>query len=390
MINEEKYLIHLLSCAIRNKAPEPPAEDVSWNKIREIADKQKILPLLFEAVRRLEKKYQPDEELMKCWEKETLSCTLFYAFQMQHIFSLLKKAEEKEIDMLLLKGIVLRDMYPVPELRTMSDVDIIIKPEQLELVKDLFFSNGYEIISENAGPTIYHKKEVLKFEVFHVIPSGLKSAKGTEIDIWSGSLKTKGEHIFMPSPENMLLHSITHLMKHLRTRGSGIRNLADIVLLLEKSELDMSYVWEQIKILEAEKIFKGILFAAKKYFECEIQEDFFDIDEEYIDRLMEYMLMTSIYGEMENAYILDARTAEGNVWARIKNYIVKMFPPTSKLADRYGYAKKNRWLLPVAWLHRIYNIVFKEGHSVGKNIKDMKSASNTVDFQMGILEYFKL
>ena len=56
---------------------------------------------------------------------------------MQHIFSLLKNAEEKGTDMLLLKGMVLRELYPVPELRTMSDVDIIIKPEQRDLVKEL-------------------------------------------------------------------------------------------------------------------------------------------------------------------------------------------------------------------------------------------------------------
>ena len=100
--------------------------------------------------------------------------------------------------------------------------------------------------------------------------------------------------------------------------------------------------------------------------------------------------MTGVYGEMENAYILDARTAEGNIWTRIKNYIIKMFPPSSKLSDKYLYAKKNHWLVPVAWFHRIYNIVFKEGHTVSDNIKDMKSAADTVNFQMGILEYFKL
>ena len=72
MTGEQRYLIHLLSCAIKNETPGPPVGEVSWEKIREKADKQKILPLLFEAVRKLEKKHQPDEELMKCWEKETL------------------------------------------------------------------------------------------------------------------------------------------------------------------------------------------------------------------------------------------------------------------------------------------------------------------------------
>lgn len=390
MTIEQKYLIHLLSCAIRNCAPNPPKDDISWQKIRETAEKQKILPLLYEAVNKLDKEHQPEENVMKLWEKQTLSCTLFYAFQMQHISALLEAAEKNGINMLVLKGMVLRELYPVPELRTMSDVDILIKPEMVNEVKSLFFLNGYEIVSENAGPTIYYKKDVLKFEVFHVIPSGLKSAKGTEIDIWANPRIMRGEHIFMPSAENMLLHSFTHLMKHLRTRGAGIRNLADIVLLLEKTKINMEYVHKQIKLLEAEKIFKGILFAAKKYFEFDTQEDFSEIDEEYVDKLMEYMVMTGVYGEMDNAYILDARTAEGNKSTRIKNYVVKMFPSASKLSDKYEYAKKNHWLVPVAWVHRIYNIVFKEGQSVGINIKNMKDATNTVDFQMGILEYFKL
>lgn len=37
--------------------------------------------------------------------------------------------EEKRIQHMLLKGFIMKDYYPSPEMRTMCDVDILVKPE---------------------------------------------------------------------------------------------------------------------------------------------------------------------------------------------------------------------------------------------------------------------
>ena len=51
----------------------------------------------------------------------------------------------------------------------------------------------------------------------------------------------------------------------------------------------------------------------------------------------------------------------------IKRYIQVILPPTNKLSDRYAYAKKNKILLPIAWIHHIYvGITTKEYDSDSK------------------------
>ena len=390
MNGEQAYVVHLLSCALKNIAPNPPTGKISWKNVRKIAEKQKILPLLFEAVRKLDKKYQPVEEIMRLWENETLSCTFFYALQMQHIIEVLNKAEKKGVEMLILKGAVLRELYPVPELRTMGDFDIIIRENQMKLAEEVFNSCGYEISKENTRQLTYCKQDALKIEVFSTIPSGLKSVDGRCVDIWANTLPFIEHYAVRPSWENMLLHSVTHLIKHLRTRGAGIRNFADIVLILEKTELDWEYILNELHELKAEKLFYGLLNAAEKYFDYKSPLEIPDVESEYIDRLMDYMLTVGVYGEMENEYILDAREAEKNRAGQIKNYFNKMFPSASYMAENYAYVKKCPVLLPVAWIHRIYKVVFRDGKSVGNNIQSMKTASSLVNTQMEILEYFNI
>ncbi len=390
MTYEQIYLIHLLSCAIKRDIPKIPQKDVDWGKIWKIAEEQKILPLLFEAVKKLDKRFLPSQEIMKKWEDDTLSCTFFFALQTQQIYSVLDAAEEKGVDMLVLKGMALRELYPVPELRTMSDCDVIIKDEQFEKAEEAFSACGYVKKGDHKKQTNFAKPGALKFEVFSSIPTGLKSADGRAIDVWNNTRPVIEKHVVKPSAENMLLHSVTHLMKHLRTRGAGIRNLADMVLLLEKEEMNWEYLLEQLKFLKAEKLFYGLLRALEKYFDYKIPINCPDIDGAFVDKLMEYMVSNGVYGVMHNAFILDARQAAGKRSARIKNYVTKIFPPAQKMSEKYNYAKKYPFLLPVAWVHRMFNVVFIDGHSVKSNINSMKSATDVVNEQMEILEYFKI
>ena len=43
-----------------------------------------------------------------------------------------------------------------------------------------------------------------------------------------------------------------------------------------------------------------------------------------------------------------------NTFSMVKRYIQIILPPVNKLSDRYGYAKKYKILLPIAWIHHIF------------------------------------
>ena len=62
--------------------------------------------------------------------------------------------EANGIDYLPLKGCILRSLYPSPELRSMGDIDILIKIEQYKQIRSLLtvhgFRKGYESDHEYA------------------------------------------------------------------------------------------------------------------------------------------------------------------------------------------------------------------------------------------------
>lgn len=389
MIYEQEYLIYLLSCVINDKHPSLPQKDINWQTLKEIAERQKILPLLYDSTAKLGKS-GPDVSTMKAWQNETLFCTYFFAMQNEQFYHMFKVAEEKGVDMLLLKGIVLKELYPIPELRTMSDCDVIIKREQLDRVKEVFLSEGYGIAKENNETIEFKKEGFLKFELFYEVFSSIRKKQEFKLNLWENTLPVLGEHVVRMSDENMVVHTFAHLAKHIRFSGAGIRNLVDIVLLLRNAELDYGYIIEQMKLLNIEKLFYGLIKCAEKYLDFNIPFECPEISEAMIEGLADFMTSEGIYGANDNVFIYDVRRSEGKKAKKILNYLKRIFPPIKKLSERYSYAKKHPLLLPVAWIHRLFKIIFIDRFSVKHGMKSMKKATATANKQMELLEYFEM
>lgn len=390
MTYENHYLIHLLSCAIRGKTPHPPEREVDWKVIHNTAEKQKVCPLIYESVCKLGREFLPEPNLKELWEKESIGCAYFFALQIEQIRNVLKTAEKNKLDMIVLKGTLLREFYPVPELRTMNDCDVIIKKEDNKKAKKVFTDCGYSIKREDERTIEFEKKDALKFEVFYSVFSRLRPDKDFDKDLWKDAENFMGEHILKPSPDKFFVHTIAHLAKHFITRGAGIRNLADIVLLAEKTDVNWQNVLSDIKKLHLEKFFFGIMKVAEKYFGLKLMFDCPDVDEITVEETAEFMLSNGVYGLTDNTFSSDAKKADGNKIKRKINYLKKIFPPKHKLAEKYNYAVRCPLLLPVAWLHRFYVVMVKGKVSFKKGAHLMKSATENADKHLKILDSFEL
>ena len=51
---------------------------------------------------------------------------------------------ENEIDYMPLKGCVLKELYPSDELRSMGDIDILIRTEQYGRIRSLMLAEGFQ------------------------------------------------------------------------------------------------------------------------------------------------------------------------------------------------------------------------------------------------------
>ena len=88
-------------------------------QVRELADKHKVLPLLYDFWNR-------EENIGKLC-RQTVSQSYHLLFLGKYIVNLL---EEQQIESILLKGSSTAEFYPVPELRKSGDVDLLLRDEQ--------------------------------------------------------------------------------------------------------------------------------------------------------------------------------------------------------------------------------------------------------------------
>lgn len=67
--------------------------------------------------------------------------------------------EEEKIPYAFFKGYELRELYPVPELRTMGDVDVLVRDEDLERTAEVLCGLGYQ--KEEGGGAVWAFKRII-------------------------------------------------------------------------------------------------------------------------------------------------------------------------------------------------------------------------------------
>ena len=81
------------------------------------------------------------------------------------------RMEEEKIPYAFFKGYELRELYPVPELRTMGDVDVLVRDEDLERTAEVLCGLGYQK-EEGGGAVWAFKKDNFTYEVHRRLAFG--------------------------------------------------------------------------------------------------------------------------------------------------------------------------------------------------------------------------
>lgn len=136
---------------------------------------------------------------------------------------------EAGIPVLLLKGAALRPcIYHNPRLRPMSDIDFMIRPEDLDralqVLERLGCRRGAALLRPDFVPTYYHEIELLTHHAvparidLHVRPfRPLRYVQSVPADaFWANAQKVRfgGAEVLVPCPEEMVIHLAVHAAVH--------------------------------------------------------------------------------------------------------------------------------------------------------------------------------
>lgn len=298
-----------------------------------------------------------------------------------HFLEVYKKLSEKNIKILVFKGIIFRNMYNNPDDRISSDEDILIKKEDYEKVKEFFLSEGFEFIDKGEECAYFSKSTGLCIEVSTSLFSNESKAYGhlnkLFEDIFEKSIKINidGIDILTLSHEQHLIYIVFHNMKHFLTGGFGIRQVADFSKYIETygEYINWEKFWSDLKDLNYDTFALNLIEISLKYLGFNEDKITYPDNITSFDELKNsqkyYINSKSLINDILDAGVFGASTMDRKHTALMtldavedkkkSNRLKAVFPNVNYLKDNYTYLQKYPILLPVAWGQRILSYLKK-------------------------------
>ena len=369
--NSSDYLIHVLKCFIHGQKPEYFTGEV--DNLLKLADINYLKAVV--GYMAINNPNMFDQTKCPGICKYTMKTIGYFANRSELMKALCERMNEEGIDHLLFKGFVVRDYYPVPELRSYGDIDFLIRKEDRQRDDALMISEGYhkkndwEPVFSYGRDTEYYE---IHTEVMEINVSDRADYREYFAHIWDRAI-IKEKHTYILKNEDHLVYLITHIAKHVKGSGAGIRLYLDIAIMLNalKDSLDWKYFVAELKKIELYDFAKIVFYIAEKYFDVYISDKLYqveegeeydgdtydwNVDEEFIKQFLNITLEGGVFGfETRDAGVDTLKRTKGSSgrFTRIGIFLRRLFPKASTIEKRYTYIQKRHWLLPVAWIHRL-------------------------------------
>lgn len=283
--------------------------------------------------------------------------------------SLTQRFEAENIDYLLLKGSVLKALYPQPDMRMMSDADILIRPEQYDAIRKIMREEGYRP-GQESDHELHWEAAFFHVELHkRVVPSYDKDLYAYYHEGWDFAVPSADcLHRYELKPEDLLVYLITHTAKHYRDGGIGIKHFCDLWLFRRKHpRLDMVYVRRELKKLKLDRFYKNVEHTLAAWFG--------DKPMTKTDELITNKVFSSgAYGTEESISLSDAarRSKNGNaVRAKLSKAREVLFPSYENMCLLYPSLKKMPVLLPGCWGARWVRTVFFRKEKIHQNMREI-------------------
>lgn len=377
---EKKYILKLLN-AIISGTMVSPEEDIDWVELKKITDMQNISGLVASKIFKLNPEFKPCN--YSDWHFSMLNTVRLMGKKFADFEFIRNKLSVAGINFICLKGIVIKDYYPICELRTMGDFDIFIRDEQVETVANTFDANGYELFRQPLCLTFVNKFGT-NFEVF----TTLKEEFDKNTVFYDEMVRKKSvkwyDNVYRMDDTTLFAHCIIHSAKHFFSKGCGVRYLVDAAIIYKKmgGTIAVDEVYDMCAVQGYGKFCCYIFGALNKYFGFKFDTN---IDDEMIDIFVNDILEFGVFGKIvENDIFVPHLVNQNN--GKMNGIRRVFFPPASMISHKYMYLKKCRCLLPFAWMHRFFYAVLKKHYTVNRLFKNYKYALNYYDDRKAIIK----
>jgi len=342
---------------------------VEWEQILSVAKTAHIVPLVCSGI-------HPQQEMVESVKKTFLHITYQSMVVQRSQSAAMHKLEslfrENGIDYMPLKGMVLKDLYPQSQMRSMGDLDILIRLDQYSSIRKLLLANDFVEGQETDHELIWYKKPYAQIELHkHLIPSYNDDYYAYFGDGWKLAELTDSPCKYAMSVENEMIYIFTHFAKHYRDGGIGIRHLVDLwVYRRAHPNMDQQHICRELEKLGLKVFYLNVNKTLDACFE--------DGEEtEVTTCIVDWVFGSRVYGSPEKSNEANAlrvtKRSRSVTHAKVKSAWLQMFPVPAVMRKKYPVLKRAPVLLPVMWVVRWFAAIFHKRENISEQSKRLRA-----------------
>lgn len=355
MNRQEQNLLLLLRSAICEESVVLSEPD--HVEILRLAQKHSVGNMLYTAVKRLPEEQQPDTLVLPLERQLAVGAVSREVIQEQELKQIFDIFEKNGIPAVPLKGAVLKYLYPSPGLRYMSDIDLLIRPEDASGVNKLVTEMGFKTEVYNNGSTdIYISPMGMKYEVKKNLAGESVNAQTVKFAerLMECTTASKGGGVHYLPKEEHYIYVLCHMAKHMLYGGIGIRVIADVWLCNQKWDMDRSRLNRMLKSLGLFEFDTIVCKLATVWFGSETASD-------EVKALEDYILGSGTFGT-DQQMVTNSMLLEQKTGSKVRYLFRRLFPSYRDMRFYFPILRKAPVLLPVFWVVRmIRSILFRRG-----------------------------
>lgn len=287
--------------------------------------------------------------------------------------------ESEKIDYMPLKGAVIRGIYPEPWMRTSCDIDILVRPDDLQKAKELLVQHlNYRMDSDVA----YHDISLyspfgMHIELHHSIKENNEKFDKILGGVWEFAYPAiPNGHKYVQSNTYLLFHMIAHTAYHFASGGCGMRSVLDIWLLRRVIDFNVQELRSLLADSELDRFYSKITELGEYWFGNEKQADSVVLEME------KYVLLGGTYGVNGQSAVFK-RAKNGG---RLRYFFSRLFLPYDNLAVLYPVVKKHKILTPFCQIARWFGVIFKTKRIANEAKRIVAANDNEVRNVASLLE----
>lgn len=359
MTEEQRLFLSLLRDHVNGTMTAEITGQINWEDVYAYAKDQSLLGICYIQLKKLKASgSMPEDGVFQKFHEGFLYDAYFAVNHKAFMNDLIIEFEKRNIHFLPFKGWITKECWPIPGLRTMGDVDILIHTKDREATDAVMKSLGYDRLIDNHAVWTYYQKDMTVELHDHMFYEHLMNS----ID-YIGYFDHAWEHCKPHLDENFhFLYMITHMAKHTINKGMGFRAYLDLIFFCQanKEKLDWNWICTELEKLELFAFTETCFAFCKAWFDYAPPIAISELDQAFYSFVTEKLFQDGTFG-LENTQNEAANSAKeiahsGTSYALGALGVMRkrLFPPYEdmQLIPWYSFVDGRPWLLPAAWVYR--------------------------------------